>query len=111
MKQALDALKENIPENRQFAAKSVFLQGYQNVKTLETGYAEKLKLMRRFCNLYSYARLIRCIAGQYPNEPDWMVELRKELYLKIELLENGICFVVTTPYLSQKLIIQGDKLC
>lgn len=78
LEQALDALMENIPADRQSAAKDVFLRGYQSVKTLEPDYARKLKLMRRFCNLYSYARLIRCVAGQSPNEPDWMVELRKK---------------------------------
>lgn len=88
--QALDALLENIPADRQATAKSIFLRGYQSVKALEPDYAEKLKLMRQFCNLYSYARLIRCVAEEYPDEPDWMVRLREKLYRKIELLEKGI---------------------
>ena len=90
LEQALDALAENIPADRQSIAKSTFLQGYQSVKTLEPDYAEKLKLMRRFCNLYSYARLIRCVAEECSNEPDWMVELRGKLHWKIELLESGV---------------------
>ena len=90
LEQALDALLENIPADRQIHAKNTFLQGYQSIKTLEPDYAEKLKLMRRFCNLYSYARLIRCVAEEYSNEPDWMVALREKLHWKIELLESGV---------------------
>lgn len=65
-------------------------EGYQSVKTLEPDYAEKLKLMRRFCNLYSYARLIRCVAEEYPDEPDWMGGLREKLHRKIVFLENSV---------------------
>lgn len=90
LEQALDALRENIPADRHSIAEDTFLQGYQSVKILEPDYAERLKLMRRFCNLYSYARLIRCVAEEYSNEPDWMVRLREKLYQKIALLENGI---------------------
>lgn len=90
LEQALDALLENIPANRQIIAKTTFLRGYQSVKMLEPAYDEKLKLMRRFCNLYSYARLIRCVAEEYPNEPDWMVRLREKLHRKIVLLESGV---------------------
>lgn len=90
LEQALDALLEDIPADRQSAAKDIFLQGYQSVKKLEPDYAEKLKLMRRFCNLYSYARLIRCVAEEYPDEPDWMVSLREKLHRRIEILENSV---------------------
>lgn len=86
LEQALDALLENIPPEGQDAARDTFLRGYQSVKTLEPDYARKLKLMRRFCNLYSYARLIRCVSEQYPDEPDWMIDLRKRVQLKIEKL-------------------------
>ena len=90
LEQALDALSENIPEGRKAIAETIFLQGYQSVKTLEPDYAEKLKLMRRFCNLYSYARLIRCVAEEYPDEPDWMGGLREKLHRKIVFLENSV---------------------
>ena len=78
------------PPDRQSAAESAFLRGYKSVKTLEPDYAEKLKVMRRFCDLYSYARLIRCVAEEISDEPDWMASLRKRLYRKIELLESDI---------------------
>ena len=90
LEQALDALLENIPAERKLIAKTTFLRGYQSVKMLEPDYAEKLKLMRRFCNLYSYARLIRCVDEKYPNEPDWMVKLREKLHSKMVFLENSV---------------------
>ena len=90
LEQALDALLENIPADRKLIAKTTFLRGYQSVKMLEPDYAEKLKLMRRFCNLYSYARLIRCVDEKYPNEPDWMVKLREKLHSKMVFLENSV---------------------
>lgn len=78
--QALDALPEIIPPDRQSDAESAFLRKYRSVKTLEPDYAEKLKLMRRFCDLYSYARLIRCVAEEIPEEPNWMASLRERLH-------------------------------
>nr|WP_296466941.1 hypothetical protein [uncultured Acetatifactor sp.] len=72
------------------AAESVFLQGYRSVKALEADYAEKRKRMWRFCNLYSYAGLIRCVAEGISHEPDWTAGLRKKLCGKIGLLESGV---------------------
>ena len=30
-------------------------------------------------NLYSYARLIRCVAEKFADEPEWLVELREKI--------------------------------
>lgn len=90
LEQALDALLENVPVNQQLTVKNTFLRGYQSVKALEPDYADKLKLMRRFIDLYSYAGLIRCVADEFPNEPDWMSKLREKLYCKINRLENNV---------------------
>lgn len=90
LEQALDALLEDLPADRKAAAKAAFLQGYQSVKPLEPDYAEGLKLMRRFCNLYSYARLICCVDEKSPEEPDWMLALREKLQRKITLLESSV---------------------
>lgn len=90
LEQALNALLENVPADRKLIAKTTFLRGYQSVKTLEPDYADKLKLMRRFCNLYSYTRLIRSVDEEYLNEPDWMVRLREKLHRKIVFIENSV---------------------
>ena len=47
-------------------------------------------LMRRFINLYSYARLIRCVAVNFSNEPNWLLELRKKLNTCIQNLEMSM---------------------
>lgn len=86
--QALDALMEYIPADMQTAAEDTFLRGYQSVRPMGPGHAREWKLMRRFCDLYAYARLIRCVAERYPNEPDWMGDLRAKLDQKIDLLES-----------------------
>ena len=39
--------------------------------------------MRRFVNLYGYARLIRCVAERFEPEPEWLVNLRKKLEMVI----------------------------
>ncbi|MCI9575044.1 MAG: hypothetical protein HFH97_21030 [Lachnospiraceae bacterium] len=46
--------------------------------------------MRRFCNLYSCAGLIRCVAEEISHEPDWTAGLGKKLYGKTGLLESGV---------------------
>lgn len=88
LEQALDALTENLPPNKQAFAENTFLRGYQSVKNLESDYAEKRDLMRRFRDLYSYARLLHCTAEEYSNEPDWMARLREKLRHKMKLLER-----------------------
>lgn len=49
--------------------------------------------MRRFIDLYSYARLIRCVADEFSNEPDWMSKLREKLYCKMNRLENNVGWI------------------
>ena len=41
-------------------------------------------------DLYSYVRLIRCVAEEISDEPDWMASLRERFHGKSELLESGI---------------------
>lgn len=90
LEQALDALSKDMPADRIPTARNSFLQGYQSEHALGFDPADQLKLMRRFCDLYSYARLIRCVAETFCDEPDWMVRLREKLNRKIELIENGV---------------------
>lgn len=66
--------------------KERLLSGYRTEKALEPDFQERLKLMRRFCNIFSYARLIRCVAEKQPDEPDWMIGLREKLSRRITSL-------------------------
>ncbi len=90
LEQALDALLENIPIDQHSTVRNAFLQGYQSIKILEPDYADRLKLMRRFIDLYSYARLIRCVADELSNQPEWMIRLREKLYSKVKYLESNV---------------------
>ena len=88
IEQVLDSLSEELEGDAFEQAKKYFLQGYESEKALEPDYEPKCRLMRRFCNLFSYARLVYCIAEEVPDAPEWMVSLRNRLTLKIQYLEN-----------------------
>lgn len=85
-----EALSEELGDTELFHAKRYFLMGYQSEKSLEKDYEEKLPLMSRFCNLYSYAGLIRSIAEEVPQEPLWMKHMRHKLEMKISDLERKV---------------------
>ena len=90
IEQVFDSLSEELEGETLRKAKECFLKGYQSEKKLESDYEERLPLMRRFCNLYSYARLIRCMADEVSEAPEWMCNLRKILEHKVEQLESAI---------------------
>ena len=87
IEQVLDSLSEELEGEAFEQAKKNFLQGYESERTLEQDYEPKCRLMRRFCNLFSYARLVHCIAEEVPNAPEWMVSLKARLTVKIQQLE------------------------
>ena len=90
VEQVLDALSEELEGDAFLQAKAYFLQGYRSEKTLELDFEEKLSLMRRFCNLYSYARLTHCLSEEVSEAPEWMVKLRGMLEKKRVFLERGV---------------------
>lgn len=90
IEQVLDALCEELKEELCVQARNHFLRGYESEKALEPDYEKRLPLMRRFCNLFSYARLIRCIAEEVPNAPEWMKHLKERLAYKVHSLEEKV---------------------
>lgn len=85
----LAPVEEKQEQNLRFEqAKKHFLQGYESEMDLEPDYEKKLELMRSFCNLYTYARLLRCTAEEVAEAPAWMCNLRGRLIEKITYLEN-----------------------
>lgn len=90
VEQVFDSLSEELSGTALQNAKEEFLKGYKT----EYYYSEELEtsrpLMRRFMNLYTYARLMRCIAEKFSNEPDWLLELRKKLDNIIQKLETNM---------------------
>lgn len=47
-------------------------------------------LMRRFRNLYSYARLLHSLSEKPEPEPEWMLRLVKRLEMRRDELERSI---------------------
>lgn len=86
--QVFDSLAEELDGEDLKNAQQEFLRGYQE----EHCYTEEMKqsrpLMRRFIDLFAYARLIRCVAETFDNEPDWLIKLREKLNRKILEKEN-----------------------
>ena len=90
IEQVFDALSDELADDALREAKDWFLEGYQSEKPLEPDFEEKLPLMRRFCNLFSYARLLRCVSDNIQNEPDWMQKLRAALSKKMTNIEAAV---------------------
>ena len=90
IEQVFVSLSEELEGDAFALAKVRFLQGYESEKALEPDYEEKLPLMRRFCNLYSYARLAHCLSEEVPESPEWMVKLRGMLERKKVFLERCV---------------------
>lgn len=90
VEQVFDSLEEELSGEALETAKSKFIKGYRE----EHGYTREMDasrpLMRRFIDLYGYARLIRCVAEKFPDEPAWMVELRGKLEKAISAKEAGM---------------------
>lgn len=66
-----------------------FIEGYQTQFPYTEQTASLRPLMRRFCDLYAYTRLLRCLAEPPKEQPDWMQELLPFLTDKLHALENG----------------------
>lgn len=90
IEQALDSLSSELSDEQFTQAKKLFLLSYASQKTLDPDFESYLPLMRRFCNIFSYARLIRCVAEDIPQATEWLYHLQKVLNKKIEMLEKSI---------------------
>lgn len=88
IEQVFDSLSEELTGDSLKQAKESFVQGYQSEMVLDADYEQKLPIMRRFCNLYAYTRLTRCIADEVADAPEWMCNLRKKLEEKRKQLEQ-----------------------
>ena len=86
--QVFDSLEDALSDAPLEAAKAAFLDGYAVHHSL-CGMEALLPLMRRFINLYTYARLIRCVAEHFADEPTWFEGLRTKLNATIGRLEDG----------------------
>lgn len=78
VEQALDALLR-LPAPAGLDAAGEFLRGYGEERAYTREMEEQRPLMRRFADLYAYARICRSLASRPAQEPDWLVSLRAKL--------------------------------
>ena len=79
IEQVFVSLEDELSGESLQSARSEFIRGYKEEHRYTQEMDESRPLMRRFVNLYSYARLIRCVAEKFADEPEWLVELREKI--------------------------------
>ncbi len=90
IEQVFDCLSDEFEGERLKEAKTQFIEGYKSKFELPENYREILPVMRRFCNIYAYARLVRCVAEKPVNQPEWMIGLAERLTQKMQSIEKGV---------------------
>lgn len=88
IEQVFEALADRFNEHELESARSTFIKAYRTEFVYPEEAEASLPLMRRFIDLYKYARLIRCVAEMGEQEPPWMVGLRSkfgDIVKRIEL--------------------------
>ncbi len=79
VEQALDSIREELPEQHRVQATACFLEGYQTERPLDPEMAAWMPAFRRFVNLYGYARCLRATHEKWDCEPEWMTGLRETI--------------------------------
>jgi len=90
LEQVFDSLGDMLEEEKLTHAKETFIQAYQTEFTFSNETENLFPLMRRFVNLYRYARLIRCVSDRFDDEPEWLIGLRNKLNNVIDRYENSL---------------------
>lgn len=88
IEQVFDALGDCFTGEELEAAKALFMDGYRFEHPFTQEAEKLLPLMRRFINLYTYARLTRSVAGGFADGPEWLLKLQAKLKSVIIRLEN-----------------------
>lgn len=90
IEQVFDSLMDCVANDELQAAKKMFIKGYRSEYAFDQQAENLLPLMRRFVDLFTYARLIRSVAESLAEEPQWMHSLRQKLNWVIHRLESKI---------------------
>lgn len=88
VEQVFDCLTEFFEGDALQKAKEQFLKGYRTHHAFTEEMEMSMPLMRRFINLYSYARLRHCLSEPVVDPPEWMKHLVKRLRSKMRNLES-----------------------
>lgn len=68
-----------LPAPAGLEAAGEFLRGYGEERAYTREMEGQRPLMRRFADLYGYARIYRSLTSRPAQEPDWLVSLRAKL--------------------------------
>ncbi len=90
IEQVFDSLAESLDGEALQAAKNEFICGYRKERPYTKEMQDMLPIMRRFINLYGYARLIRAVAEKFTDEPQWLTALREKLKSSIQEKEKSV---------------------
>lgn len=88
VEQVFDCLTEFFEGDALQKAKEQFLKGYRTHHAFTEEMEMSMPLMRRFINLYSYARLRHCLSEPVSAKPEWMMYLETRLRSKMRYLES-----------------------
>jgi Ser/Thr protein kinase RdoA (MazF antagonist) len=83
--QAVDSIKDELPERLHEQAVNQFMKGYRSAACADKVTLAYMPVLRRYANLYGYARCLRSLHEKAENEPDWMVELRRNIESQMKL--------------------------
>ena len=89
IEQVFDSLGDVLSGDALDSTKKAFMHGYTSACHRVDDTESMRPLMRRFINLFAYARLIRSVAETFADEPAWLLQLRTKLNEKISALENS----------------------
>lgn len=90
IEQVFDSLEDALSGEALETAKREFIRGYEEIRCYTEEMKASLPILRRFIDLYAYARLIRCVAEKFADEPEWLTELRQKLDQSISAKEKTI---------------------
>lgn len=90
VEKAVSSLCQEAPQALCRRAVADFLEGYET----EFPYDEKARalrpIVRRFCDLHSYGKLLYCLSEAVDDPPEWMVILANKLESKAEFLKQKL---------------------
>lgn len=89
IEQAIGSLREELGADSDQAEKS-FFKGYEKACPLPEGYADIQPLMRRFVDIYAYARLTRAMSEPVADAPDWLDEIAAKLNTRLRGIETKV---------------------
>lgn len=90
VEQAIDSIYSEADEGVAEAAANAFLQGYNSVLSFDEQAQSLRPLMRKFCDLYSYTKIIYCLSERVEPQLDWMPPLIDKLLNKARYLESKL---------------------